>query len=109
MARRLCQLGLTVVVLVVGLLLAGEIGWLPTEALDPWFRNGGLLGAVLFACGVTLALLTPIGRLLAQKRCARCGRRIERGQTYCIDHLRAAVNEYRDQTREGMLRTPRVR
>jgi hypothetical protein len=59
------------------------------------------LALVCFAAGLLLALFTPVRQKLSRGRCARCGAPIERGQSYCLDHLRQTVNEYQDQASRG--------
>ena len=84
------------------LLLAEEAGWVETAGVDLWVWTARA-GVCCLGVGLLLALLSPVGRELRRGRCVRCGVPVERGQTYCRDHLQAAVNEYRDQTRNGML------
>jgi hypothetical protein len=84
------------------LMLAGGVGWLEPRVVGPgiwWSLRGGVL---CLGLGLLLALLSPVGRELRRGRCVRCGAVVERGQTYCRDHLQAAVNEYRDQNRDAM-------
>ena len=103
MARTLRYLGLAILALTAWLLLAQEFGWVGRpERLDVWVLRGVWAGLGCIAAGILLSLLNPVGRALRQGRCARCGATIERGQTYCLDHLQATLNEYRDETRNGL-------
>ena len=101
MARLLRYLGLVLLAATAVLMLADGVGWIESADARPWVWNGVRAGAVCLGVGVLLALLAPLGRELRRGRCVRCGAAIERRQTYCRDHLQAAVNEYRDQTRNG--------
>lgn len=106
MARTLRYVGLVLLAAAACFLLSGAVGWLPAEDVKPWVGAGVKAGVLCLGAGILLAMLSPIGRELRRGRCARCGAVIERGQTYCRDHLQQAVNEYRDQTREGILQRP---
>ena len=101
MARLLRYLGLVLLAATAVLMLADGVGWVESADARPWVWNGLRTGAVCLGAGVLLALLAPLGRELRRGRCVRCGAAIERRQTYCRDHLQAAVNEYRDHNRDG--------
>jgi len=103
LGRLLRYLGILLVAATAVLMLAEGVGWLEGSVVDRWIWWGARAGVVCLGAGVLLALLSPVGRELRRGRCVRCGVAVERGQTYCRDHLQAAVNEYRDQTRDGML------
>jgi len=102
MARTLKALGLLVLAAAACLLLAGEMGWVPPDLADSLVTTAASGGVLCLAAGLLMAVLRPVGRVLRQSRCVRCGRPIESGQTYCRDHLQATVNEYRDRTRAGL-------
>jgi hypothetical protein len=57
-------------------------------------------GGAGMAAGVVLMILGRGAAGLAARQCRRCGRRVGRGRVYCDDHLKEAVNEFRDQERE---------
>jgi len=99
MTHTLRTTGIIVLALAVGLLLGGEFGWVPTPIVDAGLMPLALLGAISLALGILLGVLSPLGRRMRQGRCVRCGAPTERGQTYCLDHLRSTVDEYRDQNR----------
>ena len=91
------HLGVAALAAAAWVLISGELGWLTEPSVDLLFRPlflGGLGGLGL---GLLLAMLAPLGREIRRGRCARCGSGIERGQTYCNDHLRETVQEYQDQ------------
>ncbi len=100
MARNLRYLGLAILAATAALLVVGETGWAPAAKLDPWIRPALVIGVACLAGGILLAAFAPVRRTLSRGRCARCGVRIERGQTYCLDHLQETVNEYRDHARD---------
>ena len=104
MARMLRYIGLFALAATACMLLAGELGWLDGDAVDTGVRMAGPAGLICLLAGMAMAALSPVGRALLAGRCARCGASIERGQTYCHDHLQETVNEYRDQAREGSYR-----
>ncbi len=89
------------------LFLADAFGWIGSTGAQPWVGLGLQASVGLLAVGLLLTLV-PLDRLLHRSRCARCGAEIERGQIYCRDHLRSTLNQYRDQTRDGLL-PPRAR
>lgn len=89
-----------------GLILAGACVYL--AVWETW-RGGAdnalflkLLGAggASIGLGVVLSILGRGAAGLAARACPRCGRRVGRGRVYCEDHLKEAVNEFRDQERE---------
>jgi hypothetical protein len=82
-------------------LIAGEAQWISSSVANAAFRPLGIGGALAFSVGIVLGMLNPVGRRLRQGRCVRCGTSIERGQSYCRDHLRDTLNEYQDQMRRG--------
>jgi hypothetical protein len=102
-------LGLTLLAATACLLVADALGWIPPGIADPWLSRGLYASLSSLGAGLALGLLAPVGREIRRGRCARCGRRIERRQTYCRDHLRATLDEYRDQARHmGSARRPPV-
>lgn len=103
MGRLLRYVGVFLLAVTAVLILAEGVGWLEGSAVDVAVWWAARAGAICLAVGVLLAILSPVGRELRRGRCVRCGSAVERGQTYCADHLQAAVNEYRDQNRDGMV------
>jgi len=101
MGRTLRIVGLAALAGAAWALLASEAGWMSAAVADVAFRALALLGVVCVGVGLLLGLLNPVGRRLRQGRCTRCGAPIERGQSYCLDHLRDTVHEYQDQLRRG--------
>jgi predicted nucleic acid-binding Zn ribbon protein len=103
MGRGLTTLGAVLLLATLALWIGDAIG--ATNGLDPslsgWTLKGG---AALLAAGLFLRVLYPVGRRVVHGRCAVCGHPVERGHTYCRDHLQETVNSYRDQTRDRMLR-----
>ena len=101
MGRTLRIIGLAALAGAAWVLIAGEAGWIPPAASNAAFRPLSIGGALSFCVGMVLGMLNPVGRKLRQSRCVRCGAPIERGQSYCLDHLRDAVHQYQDQMRRG--------
>ena len=107
MGRWLRRTGLGIWALAIWVALAETAGWLPDGSADSWLWPGLWAGAAAVGLGMLLGVASPLGRELRRGRCVRCGVRIERGQTYCRDHVQAAVNEYRDRARDGLPGRPR--
>lgn len=106
MGRLLRYLGLVLLAATAVLLIADVLGWIASGTADRWIRHSARAGIASLGAGVLLGILRPVGRTLRRGRCARCGATIERGQTYCMDHLQEAVNAYRDQARQARLKRP---
>ena len=88
-------------------LVAGEAGWISSEIADRWVLPLATLGGLCFALGALVSVLDPALRWATRKRCVRCGAPTERGQVYCLDHLRATVHEAQDTTRHNVQRRGR--
>jgi len=101
MGRTLRFVGFAALAGAAWVLLASEAGWMSSTVADAAFGPLGTVGALCVGAGLLLGLLNPVGRRLRQSRCARCGAPIERGQSYCLDHLRDTVHECQDQLRRG--------
>ena len=103
MGRGLTTLGAVLLLATLALWIGDAVGaW---NDLDPAIAGWTLkAGAGLLAAGVLLRVLYPVGRKVVHGRCAVCGHPIERGHTYCRDHLQETVNASRDETRSRMLR-----
>jgi len=91
---------------VMWLVIAQAAGWIADDLAEPWVMPGLWIGAVLLGAGLILRILSPVGRRMRAVRCVRCGAPIEQGQTYCADHLRETLDEYRDRQREQFTRRP---
>lgn len=55
--------------------------------------------AVLLGLWFLTLIVNPMGKAVKSNRCARCGKKIPKGDIYCADHLKQVVQEYRDQNR----------
>jgi membrane protein implicated in regulation of membrane protease activity len=102
MPRFLRTLGLTILAAAMFLLIAGEAGVVEQRFVDLLFVRGLQAGGIAFLVGVALSLLAPFARMVRRGHCVRCGKSIERGQTYCHDHLKNAVQEYQDHVRDHL-------
>ncbi len=100
MSRSLRYLGMLALATAAWLAIAESAGWVAPAIADGWLRLAVRAGVVLLALGVLGTLVAPVGRALRRGRCVRCGVSIERGQTYCLDHLRRTVDEYNDRSRD---------
>lgn len=102
MARTLRNLGMAILVIAVWLLIAESAGWISPDLAGPWIIPALYTGGGALVAGIVLGVVSPVGRMMRQTRCARCGNAVERGQTYCLEHLRQTVDEYRDRQRGGI-------
>jgi hypothetical protein len=93
--------GLVLLAAAAWLLIAGESGWLARPTTDAAFPVVSRAGAALLLLGLLAPLVAPVSRRMRQGRCVRCGASIERGQTYCMDHLRSTLDEAHDEIRNG--------
>jgi len=101
--------GLAVLAVAAWVLIAGEAGWLDDHAVDLWSPLLIKVGVLLFVAGLATGLLSPLLRQFRRGHCTRCGALTERGQSYCLDHLRATVNEAQDHMRSANYPTRRSR
>lgn len=102
MGNALLQLGLVVLAGAVWLFLGGQVGWIEPATSDHW---GPLALKASLACltaGFLLRVIAPMGRRFRGSRCARCSRPTEPGHLYCHDHMKKAIDELRDQTRQEL-------
>ncbi|HPR64858.1 MAG TPA: hypothetical protein PK014_11615 [Thermoanaerobaculia bacterium] len=92
---------------VLGLVVAAHLGRFFTPEFPFWdtiltqqYVHLALAGAgVLLILSILTSLLKPVQKLTKVNRCARCGKRIPKGDFYCPDHLRQVVHEYQDHNR----------
>ncbi len=103
MGRNLRHLGLVILAATVFLLLASLGDWIPEATSDYLISRGAAVGLGCLGAGMLLRLLAPLGREMGRAHCSRCGAPTERGQPFCRDHLKAALDEARDRTRESVL------
>ncbi len=101
MGRTLRTFGAVVLAATAWLFLAEGFGWIGSGNAGTWVGTGLRASVALLGLGLFLTMV-PVERLLRRNRCARCGAEIEKGQTYCRDHLRSTLNEYRDRNRDGL-------
>jgi hypothetical protein len=99
--RILRTAGLTALAGAAWVLIASEADWISSGLSDAAFPPLAFGGALCLAVGIVLGVLNPLSRRLGKGHCERCGAPIERGQVYCLDHLRDTVNEYQDALRRG--------
>ena len=109
MGRSVRYLGLAILAATAWVWIAQAGGWISDSVADAWTPLGLKASAALLLGGLILGLLNPVRRGFTRGRCARCGKGIERGQTYCLDHLQAAINEYRDRAHDGTSTRGRAR
>lgn len=98
--RTLRYIGLAVLACALWAMLAGERGWVESATAEMWLPALLWVGIACVAAGIGHSLLAPVLRRLRRGRCQRCGAPIEQGQTYCLDHLKATLNEYQDHMRD---------
>ena len=109
MGKNLRNLGLVVLAAAAWVILAGEFGWISSGNADRLFEPLLYGGATLLAAGLLALLLAPLFTGLRRGRCVRCGASTERGQAYCLDHLRATVHEARDHVHDREMNQRRHR
>jgi hypothetical protein len=99
-------MGLIALAVAAWLLIAEEAAWIQGDlgsAIAPAILAGGV---ICLGLGLLIKLFSPVHSKLKRGRCVRCGAVIERGQSYCLDHLRETLNEYQDRSRERHMRRP---
>lgn len=104
MSSKLLQLGAGFAAVAVWLYLGAQAGWVEGRSADHWGPLALKASLACLAGGLILRAVSPMGRKLREGRCVRCGHPVERGQLYCRDHMKETIEEYRDQTRDGVLR-----
>jgi len=57
-------------------------------------------GAVLLVASLILSVFSRLSSKMAGRRCPRCGKPVQQGHTYCQDHLKEAVDQFRDDQRK---------
>jgi hypothetical protein len=88
------------------LLVAAGLLWMVIAELVLGESQGGnvrllLLGGVLLlAVSLALSFMGRVSAKVGGKRCRRCGKPVQHGHLYCSDHLKEAVNEFRDHQRQ---------
>ncbi len=102
MGRTLRYLGMVILAATAWLLLADAVGWIPDGTADPWTSKGVVLGLACLVAGTLLRLVAPISREMRRDHCIHCGAPTERGHPFCRDHLKAALEDARDQTRKSL-------
>ncbi len=98
MGSRLVHIGLYILAGAACLLVADALGWVSSETTDVWVTPRAGSGVLGIVAGLAAGLLARFSRLVLRTKCVRCRATTERGQTYCLDHMQAAVNEYRART-----------
>jgi len=91
----------------VGILaIAGGLLWMVVAELVLHRSTGAqvrllLVAGVVFLVGsLIFSILGRVSAKVASRRCRRCGKPVQTGQIYCSEHLRDAVNEFRDHQRQ---------
>ena len=59
-----------------------------------------IAGGALLAASLVLSMASRLSSRMMGSRCPRCGKPVQQGHTYCPDHLKEAVNRYRDDQRQ---------
>ena len=59
-----------------------------------------VMGGVFLAASLVLSLMGRVSARVAGRRCRRCSKPVQHDQFYCSDHLKEAVNEFRDHHRQ---------
>jgi drug/metabolite transporter (DMT)-like permease len=98
---------------VVGLLrtlgivaIVGAVLWMVTSEMVFHESRGSqvrlMLGAgvACLAASVIVSLATRVSSRVSTRKCPRCGKPVQQGHIYCQDHLKEAVNRFRDDQRQ---------
>ena len=101
MGRGLFSLGSVLLVATIAIWIAGAADWIPEPVDDQIAAVTLRAGLVLLVASLVLRAVSPVAKQMGKGRCAVCGIAIERGHTYCLDHLQETVNAFRDRTRES--------
>lgn len=102
--RTLRYIGLVVLAGAAWLLVAGEAEWISSSHSDRWFFPLAGAGAACFVGGLLVGVLEPALRWAGRGRCVRCGAKTERGQVFCLDHLKESVQEAQEASRRAPYR-----
>ena len=89
--------------------IAAAAGWIEHDIYEAWFGPLFKSGAITFLVGLAFAVLGRLGGVFRGAACARCRRPVARGQIYCADHLKASIDEARDELRARETRLRRAR
>lgn len=88
------------------LAVLGGLLWMVVAELV-FHENGGgrvrfflMAGVVSFLLSLVFSLAGRVTAKVAGRRCPRCGRPVAHGHIYCADHLKEAVNQFRDNQRQ---------
>lgn len=86
--------------------VAGGLLWMVIAELVLHESRGGQVRLLLVGGALLLVLslvVSMAGRVTARavgRRCPRCGKAVQKGHIYCADHLKEAVNQFRDSQRQ---------
>jgi hypothetical protein len=88
------------------LAIAGGLLWMVVAELVLHQGHGAqvrllLVGGVLFlGASLVLSMMGRVSAKVGGRKCRRCGKPVQHGHIYCSDHLKEAVNEFRDHQRQ---------
>jgi predicted nucleic acid-binding Zn ribbon protein len=88
------------------LLVAGGLIWMSISEVVLKESHGAqvramiLSGVGLLVVSIVLSMFGRVSARLAGRRCPRCGKPVAHGHIYCSDHLKEAVNQFRDSQRQ---------
>ena len=109
MGRGLFTMGTVFLLLTIALWIAGAAGWIPQNRDDQWSDLSLKAGLLLLAASFVLRLIFPVTKQVTRARCAVCGTPVDKGHTYCMDHLQETVNACRDRAHDSDLSQARRR
>jgi predicted nucleic acid-binding Zn ribbon protein len=88
--------------------VAGGLIWMAVAEIVLHQPRGGqvrlllIAGVLMLILSVVLSISGQVSAKVAGRRCPRCGKPVSKGHIYCADHLKEAVNQFRDdQRRKG--------
>jgi len=106
MGRGLPSLGFFLVLATVALWLGGAAGWVSQGFADTASSISLKAALVVLSASLLLRVVSAVTSRIAKRRCAVCGAPVERGHIYCLDHLQATVNSFRDRAHESTVSRP---
>ena len=98
MVKLLRTLGFLAVAAAILWMVVSEMIFRESRVAQVRFLLG--VGGVLLAASLILSMALGVSSKMKGSKCPRCGKPVQQGHTYCQDHLKEAVDRYRDDQRQ---------